>query len=145
MARQGKAALVTGAGRNIGRAVALGLARDGFDVVVFPGGSGSAIKKTVPALFKAAEGITEEQEYYLGRSVAANIIDMFGYCENPALEKYVNVLIQSGLNVIYSEPAAMSCVRVLLAKRLLNPEQVTAVVFAQGDSAPDGHRQKHRK
>lgn len=29
-----KAALITGAGRNIGRAVALGLAQDGFDVVI---------------------------------------------------------------------------------------------------------------
>ncbi|HEY8613299.1 MAG TPA: SDR family oxidoreductase [Roseomonas sp.] len=29
-----KAALITGAGRNIGRAVAIGLARDGFDVVI---------------------------------------------------------------------------------------------------------------
>ena len=34
MAANGKAALVTGGGRNIGRACVLGLAEDGFDVVL---------------------------------------------------------------------------------------------------------------
>ena len=52
MARQGKAALVTGAGRNIGRAVALGLAQDGFDLVV----NGSADRAAAEAVAEAARG-----------------------------------------------------------------------------------------
>ena len=52
MARQGKAALVTGAGRNIGRAVALGLAQDGFDMVV----NGSADRAAAEAVAEAARG-----------------------------------------------------------------------------------------
>lgn len=54
-----------------------------------PSGSTRAIAKTGSALFKAAEGITDEQEYYLGRSVAVNLLDMFGYYSNPALQKYI--------------------------------------------------------
>jgi len=54
-----------------------------------PSGSTRAIAKTGSALFKAAEGITDEQEYYLGRSVAVNLLDMFGYYANPELQKYM--------------------------------------------------------
>jgi predicted Zn-dependent protease len=54
-----------------------------------PAGSTRAIAKTGSALFKAAEGITDEQEYYLGRSVAVNLLDMFGYYDNPELQKYL--------------------------------------------------------
>ena len=48
-----KAALITGAGRNIGRAVALGLARDGFDVVL----NGSADQAACEAVAAEARGL----------------------------------------------------------------------------------------
>ncbi len=48
-----RAALITGAGRNIGRAVALGLARDGFDVAI----NGSANREAAEAVAAEAENL----------------------------------------------------------------------------------------
>ncbi|MES2710981.1 MAG: SDR family oxidoreductase [Pseudomonadota bacterium] len=53
MARRGKAALITGGGRNIGRAVALQLAADGFDVIV----NGSSNRDACEAVADAARAL----------------------------------------------------------------------------------------
>jgi 3-oxoacyl-[acyl-carrier protein] reductase len=48
-----KAALITGAGRNIGRAIALGLARDGFDVAI----NGSSNRSATEAVAAEARAL----------------------------------------------------------------------------------------
>ena len=50
MAANGKAALVTGAGKNIGRACVLGLAEDGFNVAI----NGSSDRAACEAVAKEA-------------------------------------------------------------------------------------------
>lgn len=44
-------------------------------------------------------------------------------------QRYVQVLSQSGLNVIYSEPACISFLRVLMDKKIVQPEQVNAILL----------------
>lgn len=44
---------------------------------------------------QAAEGITPENEYYIGRSVAASILAQYKVYENAKLERYVNNIAQT--------------------------------------------------
>ncbi len=50
------------------------------------------IQKTVGALAKSFEDLTPEQEYYLGRSVAANILSQYKPYENQQLTNYLNLI-----------------------------------------------------
>lgn len=50
------------------------------------------------------------------------------------LDKYVNVLLQAGLNVICSEPASMSLIRALAIKKAIDVDKVTAVLNIHQDS-----------
>jgi predicted Zn-dependent protease len=68
----------------------------------------NAIGKSSDAIGKAAEDITPEQEYYIGRAVGATILTSYKvYTENPALTAYLNricgaVVINSPKPEIYN-------------------------------------------
>jgi Tfp pilus assembly PilM family ATPase len=49
------------------------------------------------------------------------------------LDKYVNVLLQAGLNVVCSEPASMSLIRALVLKKVMEVDRVTAVLNVHQD------------
>ena len=82
MTQQRRTALITGAGRNIGRAVALGLAEDGFNVVV----NGSSDRAACEAVAEAARGFGVEAMVAMGdvgsaaecARIAAEAIARFG-------------------------------------------------------------------
>jgi hypothetical protein len=50
------------------------------------------------------------------------------------LDKYVNVLLQAGLNVVCSEPSSMSLIRSLVMKKAIDVDKVTAVLNVHQDS-----------
>lgn len=58
-------------------------------------GLGPKMKKSdfVEALVKATQTPNPEQEYYLGRAVAARILSIYPRYNNPALENYLNKLL----------------------------------------------------
>ncbi|MEI8012005.1 MAG: pilus assembly protein PilM [Candidatus Omnitrophota bacterium] len=47
-------------------------------------------------------------------------------------EKYSNTLIQAGMNLVFSEPASMGLLRTLVFRKVINPEQLTAIVHVDG-------------
>jgi predicted Zn-dependent protease len=54
-------------------------------------GTADAITRSGEAIGRAAEEITPEQEYYIGRAVGANILAAYkGYTGNPGLSNYLN-------------------------------------------------------
>jgi predicted Zn-dependent protease len=68
----------------------------------------NAINKSSEAISRAAEEITPEQEYYIGRAVAANILARYAvWGDSPALTKYLNeickaIVVNSPRPEIYS-------------------------------------------
>ena len=54
-----------------------------------------SIEKTADATGKASEKFTSENEYYLGRSVAATVLTEYKPLDNPKANEYVNLLGQT--------------------------------------------------
>lgn len=55
----------------------------------------ASITRTVSATEKTFRDITPEQEYYIGRSVAATVLGTYRPYDKPTLNQYINVLGQS--------------------------------------------------
>lgn len=56
---------------------------------------GESIRKSAAAVGKTFEDITPEQEYYIGRTVAATILSSYKPCPQPAAHDYPNLLGQT--------------------------------------------------
>ena len=54
-----------------------------------------SIKRSSEALEKTFEDITPEQEYYIGRAVTATVLQTYRAWDNPAANRYVNLLGQT--------------------------------------------------
>jgi beta-barrel assembly-enhancing protease len=73
----------------------------------------AAIRRSAEALNKTFENLTPEQEYYIGRSVAAAILEGYAPYDNPRANEYVNLLGQS-LALFSDKPETYGGYRFLL-------------------------------
>jgi predicted Zn-dependent protease len=73
---------------------------DGLSDIAQAGGvitedQANSIKRGAGALEKTFEDITPEQEYYIGRTVMATVLQSYRAWDNPAANRYVNLLGQT--------------------------------------------------
>ena len=47
-------------------------------------------------------------------------------------EKHADALMQAGINVVYSEPASASLYRALVFRKIVDPDELTAIVYVDG-------------
>lgn len=73
----------------IGIGIGGGRDNDGFNIDIFQAG------KTIKSAVEAKRSFTYEQEHYLGRAIAANILDQYGLYDDPAANRYVTLVGQT--------------------------------------------------
>jgi predicted Zn-dependent protease len=67
----------------------------GTNVLASAGRSGETVVKTASVVRSTFADITEQEEYYIGRSVAALVLSQYPVYHNDALTRYVNTVGQS--------------------------------------------------
>ncbi|MDR0877559.1 MAG: M48 family metalloprotease [Treponema sp.] len=88
----------------------------------------NAITKSSDAIGKAAEDITPEQEYYIGRAVGANILTNYKlYTARPALTAYLNQIC-SALTINSPKPEIYSGYHVMI----LDSDEINAFATSGG-------------
>jgi predicted Zn-dependent protease len=73
----------------IGIGIGGGSDNDGFNIDIFQAG------KTIKSAAEAKRGFTYEQEYFLGRAIAANILSRYTVYGDPAANRYVTLVGQT--------------------------------------------------
>ncbi|MDZ4198768.1 MAG: M48 family metallopeptidase [Kiritimatiellia bacterium] len=91
----GAAVLLAAAGCGTLAKVSGGLAEAAGQVGVIPQDQADSIKRGADSLEKTFEDITPEQEYYIGRAVIATVLKSYKAWDNPAANRYVNLLGQT--------------------------------------------------
>lgn len=88
---------------------------------------GDAVRRTGAALERTFEDLTPEQEYFIGRTVSARILDAYSVYENPAATRYVNLLGQA-LALVSDKPETFGGYRFLI----LDSEEINAFAAPGG-------------
>lgn len=76
---------------------------------------------------RASSKMNEVEEYYLGRSVAATVLNMYSPLENPAMQQYVNLVGQS-VACCSPQPAIYNGYHFMI----LNSSQINAIACPGG-------------
>lgn len=79
----------------------------------------AAVFRAAESVSRASEDITPENEYYIGRSVAASLMAVYKPDDNAAMERYVNLIAQSLLvNSEEPQPYAGYHVKILASDEM---------------------------
>ena len=100
----------------------------------------TAVGTSTASIARASEAITPEQEYYIGRGVAASIADTYKVANKPQIEAYLNSICQT--LVINSErPVIFNGYHVAV----LDTDEINAFATSGGHIFITKHPQKQKK
>lgn len=87
----------------------------------------ASMRRVAEAAAKTINDLTPEQEYYIGRTVSAVVVNRYGIYDNPETTHYLNVLIRA-LGMVSDVPETFAGYRVLV----LDTEEINAFAAPGG-------------